>query len=292
LSIGEILWDIFPDGDHLGGAPFNFAAACVRLGHRTIFLSTVGDDELGRRTLNEMAHAGVSAEFLQRTTEAGTGSVRVAFDTNHQPQYTIIRPAAYDFLFPDKLALAEIVSRKPEFLYFGTLSQVYENNRVALMMLIEALPDALRFYDVNLRQDCFSLELLQLLMPLARVVKLNQEEATVVQSLFGTKERDLKGFCRTYSEQFGWRTVWVTRGADGCSVLQDGKFMEAPGFPVDSPNPVGAGDAFSAAVCHGISRGWGTEKIAGFANRVGALVASRPGAVSEWSIGDSDALGQ
>jgi fructokinase len=47
LSIGEVLWDIFPSGAHLGGAPFNFAASCARLGHHAVFLTAVGDDALG-----------------------------------------------------------------------------------------------------------------------------------------------------------------------------------------------------------------------------------------------------
>jgi hypothetical protein len=106
----------------------------------------------------------------------------------------------------------------------------------------------------------------------------------------GRTATTLEKFCRAYSERFGWRSVWVTREVNGCSIVQDGKFVEVGGFPVVSPHPVGAGDAFTAAVRHGISQGWPPERTGEFANRVGAVVASRPGAVSDWTIEDCYAL--
>ena len=290
LSIGEVLWDLFPDAQHLGGAPFNFAASCARLGHQAFLLTAVGQDELGRRTLEGIRSSRVSTELVQRTSEAGTGTVLVEFDSHHEPHYTIRRPAAYDFLHLDERSIREIARCRPDFLCFGTLNQLYKNNRDVIGILVAELPDALRFYDVNLRKDSFNLDLLRELMSLAQIIKLNESETEVVQTLFGKTVTTLENFCRTYSEQFGWRSVWVTRGAEGCSIFQDGKFVEAGGFSVASPHPVGAGDAFSAAVCHGISQGWPPERIGEFANRVGAIVASRPGAVSDWTIEDCYAL--
>ena len=80
LSIGELLWDLFPEGAHLGGAPFNFAASCARLGNTALFLSAVGNDDWGAKALAGVAAAGVSTEFVQRTTNAPTGAVNVVFD--------------------------------------------------------------------------------------------------------------------------------------------------------------------------------------------------------------------
>jgi fructokinase len=140
VSIGEVLWDLLPDGEYLGGAPFNFAANCARLGHRVLFVSAVGEDPLGQRTLAAIEAAGVSPNLVRRVPEAGTGIVRVAFDADGQPHYTINRPAAYDFLRLDEQALKAIVTSHPDFLYFGTLSQLYPNNQAALLKLIDALP--------------------------------------------------------------------------------------------------------------------------------------------------------
>jgi len=286
LSIGEILWDIFPDGAHLGGAPFNFAASCARLGDRALFLSAVGEDALGTRALKGIAAAAVSTEFVQRTNRSPTGTVQVTFDREGQPEYTIERPAAYDFIDAGEETVACLAAQRPSLIYFGSLSQTYASNREAVAAVIAAIPEALKFYDVNLRKDGFSRELLQELMCVADLAKFNEAETETVQALFGTDEKSLEGFCRVYAERYEWRGVCVTRGPEGCVILLDGVYVEVSGFPVEKAHPVGAGDAFSAAFCHGISQGWPAQRIGDFANRVGALVASRPGAVSQWTVED------
>lgn len=290
VSIGEVLWDLLPDGEYLGGAPFNFAANCARLGHRVLFFSAVGQDPLGQRTVDAIEAAGVASSLVHRVSQAGTGIVRVKFDGDGQPQYTITRPAAYDFLHLDEEVLKSIVTSRPDILYFGTLCQLYENNQAALTRLIDALPESLCFYDLNLRQDHFNMGLLMQLMSRAQIVKMNEHETSVVQELFGTNIANLEGFCRAYCRKFGWRAVWVTLGPKGCAVFHEGKFIEAAGFPVATPNPVGAGDAFSAAVCHGTLQGWPIARTAEFANKLGALVASQPGSVLAWSLQDIDSI--
>src|SRR5260370_37802500 len=106
LSIGEILWDVYPDSKRLGGAPFNFAVHAHRLGHRVLFLSAVGDDELGAAAQEKAAALGIDTEFLQVASGKPTGQVSVRLDTGGQPDYTIHRPAAYDFLKLEEAHLA------------------------------------------------------------------------------------------------------------------------------------------------------------------------------------------
>ncbi len=290
VSVGEVLWDLLPDGEYIGGAPFNFAASCARLGYRTFLVSAVGNDSLGQRTLEAIEACGVSAELVQRVPDAATGVVRVEFDADGQPNYTISRPAAYDFLLIHEQALTTIAANHPDFLYFGTLSQLYENNQKLLTKLIEALPGSTCFCDINLRKDSFNVELLTQLLPKAHVIKMNEDERCLVQQLFGTNEKSLEEFCRTYCNKFGWRAVWITRGPAGCAVFHEGEFLEVRGYPVASPNPVGAGDAFSAAVCHGMLENWPISKIAEFANKLGALVTRHPGAVTAWTMEDIDSI--
>jgi fructokinase len=127
-------------------------------------------------------------------------------------------------------------------------------------------------------------------MARAQIVKMNEQETGMVQQLFGTKAASLKEFCRLYCRKFGWRAAWITLGSRGCAVFHDGEFIEVAGFPVATPNPVGAGDAFSAAVCHGILENWPIARIAEFANKLGALIASQPGAISAWSLQDVDSI--
>src|SRR5262249_49683873 len=114
LTVGEILWDGFPDAAHLGGAPFNFAVHVHRLGHEVYFASAVGDDDRGRRALGKMQELGLSTEFVRTISGQPTGTVTVRLDTRGEPDFTIHRPAAYDFL--------EIPDIRAEWVYFGTLA--------------------------------------------------------------------------------------------------------------------------------------------------------------------------
>jgi fructokinase len=159
LSIGEILWDLFPEGAHLGGAPFNFAACCAKLGHEALFLSAVGEDEWRTPALEGIRAAAVSTEFVQRTAQAPTGRVLVKFDEKGQPDYTIERPAAYDFIKTDGPVMAALIACSPGLIYFGTLSQIYHNNKGAVETVVRAFPKATKFYDVNLRSNSFSCDL-------------------------------------------------------------------------------------------------------------------------------------
>ena len=121
FSIGEILWDVFPDSVRLGGAPFNFAVNAHRLGHRVIFLSAVGNDDRGRDALQRAAALGLTTEFIQTAADQLTGSVSVRLDAEGHPDFTIHRPAAYDCLTLDDAQLQRLAELRPDWIYFGTL---------------------------------------------------------------------------------------------------------------------------------------------------------------------------
>ena len=285
VSIGEVLWDVIGPVEHLGGAPFNFAAHARKLGHEVLFVSAVGTDTRGDRILEQMAKMGLSTRYVARVKDYPTGSVTVSLDAMGQPSYVIHRPAAYDFPRLSPADLEAISSPAPDWIYFGTLQQMSEVARQLTMKLIEAGRDARRFYDVNLRVHSYQPSLVRELMPHATVLKLNEPEVLQIQEMFGEKKSgSLEEFCRNYGREFGCESVCVTRGAKGCALLMKGDYLEAAGYPVQVADAVGAGDAFAAALIHGMSCGWPAARIADFANRVGALVASGPGAIPDWTI--------
>ena len=78
-------------------------------------------------------------------------------------------------------------------------------------------------------------------------------------------------------------SVAITRGERGCEVRIGSDWAECPGYRVKVADTVGAGDAFAAAFLHGLGAGWSAARTGDFANRLGSLVASRPGAVPEWA---------
>jgi len=202
-----------------GGAPFNFAVQARRLGHDVVFVSAVGEDERGLRALAEIETLGLSAAFVQRVAQS-TGTVTVHFDPSGEPQYTIHRPAAYDFLNPDPERVAAF---HPDWMYFGTLLQMNRHARGVTRQVLESASPAHRFYDVNLRPDSYTPALVNELMHQADAVKLNEQEMTELAPRYPTIER----FCRDSARKYDWQAVCVTRGERGCALLVGDDYAES-----------------------------------------------------------------
>ncbi len=285
VSVGEVLWDVFEDSESLGGAPFNFAYHASRLGHEVIFVSAVGDDSRGVAAIAKAAALGLRTDFIQVIPGAPTGTVSVRVDSAGQPDFTIHRPAAYDELRLGAAELERLAAMRPEWLYYGTLYQV-EPAGGAEVAKLAALAGARRFYDINLRRDSYSRGLIASLLPTADVVKLNDDEAVVIDSLFGCRHDSLADFTDFWSCKFGWSAMAVTRGSRGCAVRIGADYAEPAGYAVTVADTVGAGDAFAAGFLHGLAQGWDAAHTGDFANRVGAVVASRRSGVPLWSVPD------
>ncbi len=290
IAIGEVLWDILPDAEHLGGAPFNFALHARNLGHDVSFISAVGNDDRGRRALDRMEQAGLPSRFIHRISDHPTGTVTVSFDPSLGPQYRIHRPAPYDFPALSATDLSALVTPPPDWIYFGTLQQMSRQARDLTQRLLDAVPAARRFYDVNLRVRSYTPELVRTLIQQTHVLKLSHQELPLIKEICGIESASLERFCRESAAAFALETVCISRGAEGCALLLNGDYVEAPGFPIQLADAIGAGDAFSAALAHGISLGWPVHQVAQFANRVGALVASRPGGTPNWTLAEALAL--
>ncbi len=289
VVLGEVLWDIFEHSRRLGGAPLNFAAHASRLGHDPLLISAVGADALGEEALEAIRGLGLSTACIQKAARFHTGTARVHAGPDDQPRFVIERPAAWDAVSISDHEMDQIVSQAPAWLYYGTLFASGSSGNAILNRLLNALPAAERFYDVNLRPDGYSEALVARLLRIANVVKLNEEELQCVHRLTGlplaTEE-----FCREGAGRYGWHGVCVTLGARGCAILARGEYVEAEGHSVDVADTVGAGDAFAAAFMHGLVSRWSASEIAAFANRVGALVASRHGAIPAWTVEEAVAL--
>jgi fructokinase len=207
LSIGEVLWDVFGDTEHLGGAALNFAAHARILGHSVSFISAVGEDERGQRVLEKMEAMGLSTRFVRQVDDCPTGIVTVNLDASGQPRFTIHRPAAYDFPALSDGDLKELSSHRPDWIYFGTLFQMSVKAKALTLKLIQSNPEARRFYDVNLRENCYEAPLVYELMSRATAVKLNDQETDMIQSMLGWSYRSLEEFCQGAARRFGWEVL-------------------------------------------------------------------------------------
>jgi len=283
LVLGEVLWDLFPSSVRLGGAALNFAAHIKRLGHEPLLVSAVGTDELGDEAIQAITTLCLDPTFLQKTERFKTGTAAVQLGPGDQTSFVIERPAAYDAVQLSAREIDQIIKWQPEWLYYGTLFSSSVTGTDVLRRLLDSLPQAKRFYDLNLRPGSDSPDLVIELLRAANVVKLNEEELRSVHQFTGLPA-DTEAFCRAGVERFGWSAVCVTLGARGCAMLAAGEYVEANGYRVDVADTVGAGDAFAAAFVHGIASNRPVAEIAEFSNRVGALVASVHGAIPNWTI--------
>ncbi len=284
ISIGEILWDVIGPNQHLGGAPLNFAAHARTLGHEVFLVSAVGDDERGRRALAALKERGISTEFVQVLSGRNTGTAEVELDCEGKPAFRIVRPAAYDFVDLSAPVRERIRKLQADWIYFGTLYHTSRQALPATLRLLEELPTAKRFYDVNLRDGNWTLTTVEQLAARANVIKLSASEAEFLDASFNADgmEGTVEHFCRRWSDQYRCQTVCVTMGERGCCIYHDGAYLEVPGYKVKVADTVGAGDAFAAAFLHALDRQWDMERCGRFANAVAALVASRSGAIPEW----------
>ncbi|HZP22660.1 MAG TPA: PfkB family carbohydrate kinase [Terriglobales bacterium] len=286
VAVGEILWDVIAPSEYLGGAPLNFAAHARRLGHEVYLVSGVGADERGQRALEAIKRLVIARDFVQVVPGRPTGTAEVELDPSGKPMFRILRPAAYDFVRLDAQLRARIAALQPDWIYFGTLFHTSEKALASTLAVLDETLSARKIYDVNLRDGNWSLAAVERLAARADVIKLSDSEAEFLDASLGAngEEASIRHFCERWCDQYKCRTVCVTLGERGCAIYHERSFVEAPGFKVAVADTVGAGDAFAAALVHGLSQGWEMARCAAFANAVAALVASRPGAIPEWTV--------
>lgn len=289
VVLGEVLWDILPGGPCLGGAPLNFAVHATRLGFRPLLISAVGADDLGKRARLALENLDIQASMIRTTERFRTGTATVGLDEHGEPTFTIDRPAAYDAVRITDSDLTRLVALAPAWVYYGTLFASTAEGRETLVRLLDALPGANRFYDVNLRPGFDSSRLVLELLGRSSVVKLNEAELAAVSQMSGLPS-GIEEFCRIGTDRFGWTAVCITLGARGCAILRGVEYARVVGYPVAVADSVGAGDAFAAALLHGLTQCWPLDGVAAFANRVGAIVASRVGATPVWDLAEAAAL--
>ncbi|MFH7320667.1 carbohydrate kinase [Desulfurivibrio sp. D14AmB] len=290
VSVGEVVWDIFPEREVLGGAPINVAYHLAVQGLPVRVITRVGRDQLGEATVARLAELGLPLKGVQRDEGLPTGRVVVSFGPDREPSYEIVSPAAWDNIEP--AAALAAAGREPFALVFGTLAQRDPCSRRA----IQALAAAARFcfYDVNLRPPFTSRELVLDSLQHADLVKVNGAELEQLGAWLGLATADSvdpagrRELAVAIRERYRLAALVVTEGAEGAWVVAAAGFFAGAGEPARVVDTVGAGDAFFAALIADYSAhnpGWTDlsaaipwSEILRRANRRGAYVASRPGA--------------
>lgn len=278
VGLGELLWDLFPGGKQLGGAPSNFAYISSLFGHRAVVVSRVGNDELGREALERVKSLGLDAAYVQIDESHPTGTVQVTVDAQGFPEFRIATDVAWDHI--EWSNSAQQLAAKADVICFGSLAQRQEPSRSTIHQFLRATREScLRIFDVNLRQAYYDAVTLKTGFALATVVKVNDEELPIVLQACGLpSSSDEAADAELLLQHFGMDLVCVTRGQKGSLLVNKERCSEHPGFRVRVADTVGAGDAFTAALAHHYRLGHSLDAINAAANRVGSWVASQPGA--------------
>jgi fructokinase len=275
---GETLWDVLPRGEFIGGAPFNVASHCARLGARALLLTRLGKDERGRRALDQAKANGIDLSLLQIDPRLPTGVARAVLDAAGSASYEFPRPAAWDALTATPAALAAAAAA--DAFVFGTLGQRDPRSREAIGQLARAA--RWRVFDPNLRAPHIERGVCEAGLREAGLVKLNEEECVVFAEWFGGAATP-EALWQTLAQRFGVQALCITLGAAGSRLQWRGAWYAQGSVSTTVADTVGAGDAFLAMLVCELLGGSDAPTSLARAARLASYVASQPGAVPAYA---------
>lgn len=278
IGLGEILWDMLPQGKQLGGAPANFAYHVCRLGGDGWAVSSICDDELGGEIKDVLNKKGLNA--ILEEVEQPTGTVQVSLDAAGVPTYTIMEDVAWDNIpFTDRIMS---LAREASAVCFGTLAQRSAISRETIWKFIKSMPeDSLKVYDINLRQHYFDKELICANLEISDILKINDDELEIVSTMLGIEGSQVER-CRAVIAQFGLRFIILTKGSKGSDVITMEKVHSIVPEKITIADTVGAGDSFTAAFIISYLKGEPIEKCHTLAGKISSYVCTKAGAMPEY----------
>lgn len=274
-GIGELLWDVLPTGKQVGGAPCNFAFHAMQAGCESIVFSAAGNDQPGDELLNNIGKLNLETRYIQRNNYP-TGTVTVKLNESGHPSYIIHENTAWDNILPTP----EIMRKTGECdaVCFGSLGQRSSVSASTICQVLESVkPGCLKVFDINLRQQFYSSEIITKSLDFADVLKLNNDEFPVLSGLFGLAG-EVKNQLKQLFNQFKLQYIVYTMGEKGSIIMSDNEysFLESPKVVV--ADTVGAGDSFTAVLVSGLLKGITLNKVHEAATRTAAYVCTQKGA--------------
>jgi fructokinase len=278
LGIGELVWDVFPEGKQLGGAPVNFAFFAKELGAEAYPVAALGTDRLGDEAIQMLKPSGLSLDFIQRNS-LDTSRVLVTTDENGVPQYEIVENVAWDAMECNTEVLA--LASEADVICWGSLAQRSEKSRESILAILDAAPETcLMVFDINIRQKFYTAEVIEESLKRADILKLNEDELPIVCELFGIEGTQAEQISQII-ERYDLKNVIFTQGAV-CSEVYDAdglvSRMDTP--KVEVADTVGAGDSFTATYVTSILLGRTPLQAHELAVKVAAFVCTQNGAIN------------
>lgn len=276
IGIGEVLWDVLPGGARLGGAPANFAFCAAQMGFDAMAVSAIGRDPLGDEAIRIFREN--SLEYILPRVDFPTGRVDVTLDGNGVPSYTFIDNPAWDNI-PFTPEMVEAAS-SCHAVCWGSLAQRSPISRCGIRRFLDSVPDdCLKVFDINLRVDYYTREVLEDSMRRCDILKLNDDELVTVSRMFGLSGSVVER-CRSLMDLYALSVLILTCGADGSYAFSRSEESFIPTPRVVVADTVGAGDSFTAAFCAFLLKGKTLSEAHSKAVEVSAYVCTRTGAMN------------
>ncbi len=277
VGLGEVLWDVLPEGKKLGGAPANFAYHAGQfLGNNTIAISALGEDRLADETIEALREHGLN-DLLPRVPYP-TGTVQVTLDEQGIPTYDIKENVAWDNI-PFDSDIQQIASNCRA-VCFGSLAQRNVVSRETIHKFLDATPDdCLKIFDINLRQQFYTKEIIKESMQRCNILKINDEELVLIGRMFGYPGLDIENKCWLILGKYNLDMLVLTCGTNGSYVFTPGQMSFQPTPKVEVADTVGAGDSFTGSFCAAILNGKPVAEAHKKAVAVSAFVCTQNGAM-------------
>lgn len=278
IGLGEALWDVLPEGKKLGGAPANFAYHAGQfLGQaNTMAISALGEDKLAKETIAALEEHGL--QYTMPRVPYPTGTVQVQLDEQGIPTYDIRENVAWDNIpFTPEI---EEIARNCRAVCFGSLAQRNVVSRENIHRFLDATPeDCVKIFDINLRQNFYTKEVIQESMRRCNILKINDEELVIIGRMFGYPGLDIENKCWLILGKYDLDMLVLTCGTNGSYVFTPGQmsFQETP--KVEVADTVGAGDSFTGSFCAAILNGKPVAEAHQLAVKVSAFVCTQNGAM-------------
>ena len=278
VGLGEALWDVLPEGKKLGGAPANFAYHAAQFGLDTMAISALGEDALAEETIEALKEHNLN--YLMPRVPYPTGTVQVTLTGNGIPIYDIKEDVAWDNI-PFTAEMEEI-AKNARAVCFGSLAQRNVVSRENIQRFLDATPDdCVKIFDINLRQNFYTKEIIQESMRRCNILKINDEELVLIGRMFGYPGLDIENKCWLILGKYDLDMLVLTCGTNGSYVFTPGQmsFQETP--KVEVADTVGAGDSFTGSFCAAILSGMPVTDAHRRAVEVSAYVCTQNGAMPE-----------
>ena len=278
VGLGEVLWDVLPEGKKLGGAPANFAYHAGQFlgSDNTIAISALGDDKLAEETLEALREHNLN-DLLPRVPYP-TGTVQVQLDEQGVPTYDIKENVAWDNIpFDDDI---RHIAENCRAVCFGSLAQRNVVSRTTIQKFLDATPaDCLKIFDINLRQQFYTKEVLKESMQRCNILKINDEELVLIGRMFGYPGLDIENKCWLILGKYNLDMLVLTCGTNGSYVFRPGEMSYQATPHVEVADTVGAGDSFTGSFCAAILNGKSMVEAHKLAVAVSAYVCTQNGAM-------------